>query len=250
MSIKFSSRKVLTNKTLDDLTNLSSIMGDYVLYYEKCSPNGEKCFFTAYDDQTLVGFLSFLWIPTETSAELTAFVIPEFRRQGIYTTLLKNARKYSQKLGIQTFIYLRNDDNHFINGSFSHSEMLMKIDSIKSVSFEAYQDNFRLCIKNDTKSGNTTYTLYNSSKDEVCHCNLEMEASFVNLWGVYTMPKMRNKGYATLLINKALCHHFENDAKKPVILHVSSLNAPAVHIYEKIGFTVIEQIDYHCLPQS
>lgn len=69
-------------------------------------------------------------------------------------------------------------------------------------------------------------------------------ASFLQLpqiWmigGVYTHPKHRGKGYATLAVS-AVTKHALNNAETAALL-VRSDNYPAIRVYEKIGYKKIE----------
>lgn len=54
---------------------------------------------------------------------------------------------------------------------------------------------------------------------------------------VYTMPKQRNKGYGTALSSAVAAQMFENGIDT-VILNVVRDNQPAIHAYQKLGFSI------------
>jgi ribosomal protein S18 acetylase RimI-like enzyme len=59
------------------------------------------------------------------------------------------------------------------------------------------------------------------------------------VWGVYTQPAYRGKGYARLLLKEIIA-----DAKKHVSqLHLSCIttNAPAITLYKQLGFRIYAQ---------
>jgi predicted GNAT family acetyltransferase len=55
--------------------------------------------------------------------------------------------------------------------------------------------------------------------------------------GVYTNPKHRNKGYATLAASAVTQEALEN--AETAALFVRSNNHPAIRVYEKIGYKKI-----------
>lgn len=105
-ALKITAYSRLSKNLLCDIAALNALAPDYELYYEPMSLNSEKAFVTAVDDdKMLTGFLSFLWIPGECEAELTALVHPLHRGRGIFTRMLDTASAECERLGIQRLYY-------------------------------------------------------------------------------------------------------------------------------------------------
>lgn len=252
-SLKIEAHSRLSPKLISGIETLNTLIPEYELYYEPFSLNGEKAFFTAICSADLIGFLSFLWVPAETEAELTALVHPNFREQRIFTQMLDAAFEECQKLGIRHLYYLLppNARSSAKNKShqYSHSEYLMKLNN--SSIYDKNMLNSRL------ESFNTIYKKCNSrmgtcalidsrSHETLCQCGLADEDSFTNIYGVETHPDCRRKGLATLLMQCVISDAF-NDNPKPLILQVSSRNAAACRLYEKLGFEIVSCADYYSI---
>lgn len=62
---------------------------------------------------------------------------------------------------------------------------------------------------------------------------------------VGTHPQWRHRGLATLLITRSL-RAWKDEGKEAVILHVNVNNPGAIHLYQKLGFTIIERRGTFC----
>ena len=56
------------------------------------------------------------------------------------------------------------------------------------------------------------------------------------IWGLSIMGEHRCKGYATRMLTEFLSQ-FKSD--KPLSLYVYKANEIAIHLYEKVGFTIV-----------
>lgn len=231
------------------LTLIDELCTPYEAYCEESSPNGERCFYTASGRTRLIGFFSFLWIPGETEAEVTAYVHPEFRNQGVFRALINAAQSEFVRLGINS-LYTRNthcaesDNNNSFHSTYpySHSEYLLILDYSS-----ALQNG---CISDIARNPDIYYEnlqlLFGSDGIPVSWCHLDTQDSFTNIWGVETSEKLRRKGYASLLLSSVIDEYFRNDdyRDKPLILQVSSRNTAACALYKKLGFKEYEKADY------
>ena len=95
---------------------------------------------------------------------------------------------------------------------------------------------------------NTDYLLYmNDDAAEPCAvCSIDYGEKQTYIYDVYVDEDMRNKGVGTFFIANLLNDYFESN-KNPLVLQVSSKNAPAVKLYKKAGFNITEQLDYCAL---
>ena len=69
------------------------------------------------------------------------------------------------------------------------------------------------------------------------------------LYEVEVKKKSRNKGVATKCLT-ALFSLLAQNVPLTVYLQVGSYNEPAVHLYEKLGFEISEELGYYVLPEE
>lgn len=63
------------------------------------------CFFLAYINECLVGFLG-IYLPTIEEAEIKAFVHPQQRQKGYFEKLFNRAKKVLTQIGVKRFIFV------------------------------------------------------------------------------------------------------------------------------------------------
>jgi ribosomal protein S18 acetylase RimI-like enzyme len=71
----------------------------------------------------------------------------------------------------------------------------------------------------------------------------ERRADEVFLTSIYILPEYQRRGIGTLLIKSVLDGAFQ--AGLPVRLRVLKVNHPARRLYERLGFTVVEEANTH-----
>ena len=64
---------------------------------------------------------------------------------------------------------------------------------------------------------------------------VELDDKF-EIWSFGVVERYRRKGYATQMLREFLSQ-FKSD--KPLSLYVVKTNEPAIHLYEKVGFTIV-----------
>lgn len=284
-ALRITAYNSLNKKLLRDIAALNALIPGYELYYEPMSLNSEKAFVTAVnaDDKTLIGFLSFLWIPGEYEAELTALVHPDHRKLGIFTQMLETAFDECKRLGINSLYYtLPNNtftydtppdststlpDSTILNNSpvnhthqntntknklhqYSHSEYLMKLDNCH-MAYDLNELNAALERLNAVYIGcsgrNGECRLTDRlSHETLCCCRLTDENSFTNIWEVETTLQYRRRGFATLLLQCVIADAAKSSIK-PFVLQVSSRNPAAFCLYKKLGFKIAECVDYYSI---
>lgn len=74
-------------------------------------------------------------------------------------------------------------------------------------------------------------------------CYADVSGSKAVIFGVCISPKAQGQRLGQLMVSM-LINDYLLPCGKPIILEVSSQNAKAVHIYQKLGFTVASQFDY------
>jgi GNAT superfamily N-acetyltransferase len=70
-----------------------------------------------------------------------------------------------------------------------------------------------------------------------------LELPYVGLFDLVTAPSQRNKGYGAKLVS-SLLHWAQENGAMAAYLQVVSSNAPARHLYTKLGFRDVYQYWY------
>nr|MCR5685979.1 GNAT family N-acetyltransferase [Lachnospiraceae bacterium] len=104
-----------------------------------------RCFYLYYDKGRLAGFLQ-LFAPTKDEAEITGFVDPILRGNGIFKRLLTYARLELDKYKIENAFFVLEPDSPDANSVAKHmnlendrSELLMLLDGNK---FDRWQEEY------------------------------------------------------------------------------------------------------------
>lgn len=173
---------------------------------------------------------------------------------------IKIANLYSQKTGrsmtIDQYMYILIFDELKNEYLLSDGESLEKLeDDDKYVKVleenikEMYADNFRgkYCSDEDAvrvsriflKKG--IYVLKNQQGDIVSQAvTVRKQINGCALGGVITLKAHRGHGYAKRAVY-TICDKLLKEGYKFVVLHVNSLNEPAISLYNKIGFKKIDE---------
>lgn len=89
------------------------------------------------------------------------------------------------------------------------------------------------------KVGKNRYTL-SSEGNTVSQMKVEREESIKNLYFIYdveTNPSHRHKGYAYTLLKRVLRYLRSRNTNAIFYLAVAVDNSPAIHLYERLGFS-------------
>ncbi len=237
----------LDENLLNELDCLSSCCNDYEPFFNLGYEH-----FLYYDNNRLVGFLSF--IPDEAFenlCEITALVLPNYRKTGVFSALLNTAKKH-----FPNFKFYGNIGKMLVNSSinkgfyFSEYFMSFSYDDFLKIDWKNIFDNYSklyildnkmyelvfdfsdddkyylgyfdevdsssLNLDNDNIYENNIVTLDRLIEDidldePVCVCNLDYQTSFTNIYGVFTENLLRNKGLGSALIYNLIYDYFDND---------------------------------------
>jgi GNAT superfamily N-acetyltransferase len=249
-SFKIYCPEKLDNIQLNDLKQLINSCGGYEPFYcgidtessDECSAVFQAA---AYSDEKMIGFASCCF------NELTALVLPEYRRRRVFTCLFENIKKqlnsgHADDSSKNTLCFSAPD---FIQSlvkshpeiSFSHSEYLMECSSNSVSDFPQY---FPDAISDFSDDG-CDYLMYlNASDDEPCAvCSLDYQPSHTMLYNVFVDENLRGKKAGTFLLSNLIRDYFSQNTN-PLLVQVSSTNIPAFKLYKNTGFNIIEQVDY------
>ncbi len=194
--------------------------------------------------------------------ELTAIVAPKYRHQQIFSKMFELIKKAT---GIDAFI---------VSGSLqkepAFSEYLMQLTRDECVNFTKCVDSTKYVdstIFSDSKAPHkpstnkncdrysfcfeecdSVYAMYDTtaSTEDIAYCRLSFQPSFNVISNVYVDEKLRGNGLGSIFMEHFVTDYFSK-YKKPLVLNVRSINIPAVRIYQKCGFKIIETVKYYVI---
>ena len=174
-----------------------------------------------------VGFIS-SYIIDSRNVEICVYVLPEYRRKGIATSLFNNFLDDYEEYSIQISIACNNtigkaflDDYEFEYAS-TECKMILNKASFKST----YQENLlRLISKEDNSSITYRAILSDSIMDPAWYFHPAPAIHDVEI-----LEAFRNKGYGYTLLIQAITELF--DKYDTIILHVTKENLPAYKLYK------------------
>lgn len=215
--------------------------------------------FGAFDNSgQMIAFLSVL------SDELTALIHPDYRKCGIFTALFNYADNkiadYLKVNNIPCSKLLACLPDYMKKSSFSvkpaFKELLMMLTEADYLKFSDVEYNKAAnTIKNiypDIEStfldDNLTYVCYkNENDDEPCAVlNIDCQASFTNIYGVYVDEEYRHLGIGRFLMTNFIKEYFEA-YRLPLVLNVRDNNKAASTLYRKLGFVEKGNAGYYYL---
>lgn len=204
------------------------------------------------DADELVAYLGFLKIDAN-NMQVCMAVDPKSRRQRIGTNLFLRLVSEFDSCSYQVSL----DPNNNIGKEFlkklgfefastENSMCLLKND------FEFDSEPIELKIENDEENDLLKITgiideeveeAEEPIKKEIGWLFLARDGSSFSLFDIEVNEDYREKGYGNRILQTALRDAFKYVDK--VLLHVSSNNTPAINLYEKNGFKILETIDLY-----
>ncbi len=245
--------QALNDKCLeqDNFKNYSFIKTDE---YDFDLPENENPFvYLVYDDsEQLIAYLGFIKID-KNNMQVCMAVDPDSRRQRIGTNLFLRLVSEFDSCSYQVSL----DPNNNIGKEFlqklgfefasTENSMCLSKDDFK---FDA--EPIELKIENDEENdllkitGTIDEEIEESEepiKKEIGWLFLARDDSSFSLFDIEVNEDYREKGYGNRILQTALRDAFKYVDK--VLLHVSSNNTPAINLYEKNGFKILETIDLY-----
>jgi len=239
------------------------------------------CFFLLYEGATLAAFLS-IFMPSEDEAQISVCTHPNKRRQGFCMKLLSEAADILENYDIYDMVFLTEPGGmafaallEKLHSELLSSEYFMTYDSsgsdiVPMNTYEPYElipadfQNIGTLIDIHHRAFDTdhdeseafvhelfgdetvnAYVLLDKATDKIVgSCYLDTSSSQLIILGVCIDPDIQGKGLGRLMMAE-LITKYALPYNKPISLQVSGSNLAAKHLYEKLGFTVTSQFDYH-----
>lgn len=235
-----------------------------------------KSFFLMYENAVLVSVMV-LFIPTKKEAEIYALTLPEYRKKGCFTQLLKLAKDELKLFNLNNILFVHNPKTthakHILNklcATYEFSEYTMHYDGGKI----DYQADFLSLvhveneIDKETIVKTFTSAFPSENPEDSAHwfeCNFSSptnkiykavanekivgtlcvgyEQEPVSVFGLCIHKDEQGKGYGKAMLLSILS---ELTAKNHAIhLDVNSSNDIAFAMYQKYGFKITAQNDYY-----
>lgn len=235
------------------------------------------CFVLLYADDGLLGMLN-VFAPASDYAEISAYVLPDYRRRGYFKALLSAARKILYRYRYESVLFVHepqsNDGKAVLeHWQFQrcHTELLMAFHpenactrpypaelQIRPAAKEDLEDmiilngllfgddpeNARSMVAQTLESSNIRcYNAYINNKLAGV-CNVGTASGAPSIFGLGIAPEFQERGYGCALLNYVLETTIKICAGE-ITLEVDSVNKAAFHLYESAGFTVRSQYDYY-----
>ncbi len=182
-----------------------------------------------------------------TVDEIAAWTDPEYRKNGFFKRLYMELNEIYELAEVNRFAVYDNDS---------------AIGTLKAIGAEHTYDE---CIMNlsfnseaDIYANELSFDIYsilnemNITEDGICECrygscSYRIYDDRAYIYGVLIYDSFRSKGYGFKMMY-SLLKHLRKKEIKSCFLEVSSLNIPAVSLYEKLGFKTGECIKYYEKP--
>jgi len=243
-------------------------------------PLSGECFFALYDRDCLVSLIH-LFYPDYSIGELIGFTDPKYRRQGCFSQLLDCAADTADEIGLSQ-VYVVSDGRssdtvqalftlgldaeyteymlektltEHLDGRLSASPVNVENFSLKEASSSEINTDLFCRIFDVSPAESSSYLDEISSDARIrtftfmkndCvlgQTQITMMDGLAYLSGFGILPEFRNQGLGLIFL------HFLEDSLAgegitKLTLQVSSKNKPALSLYRKDGFDVLESLHY------
>lgn len=231
--------------------------------------------FLAYDESKLVGVLS-VFQPMAKEAELSGFVHPQYRRQGIFSDLIALAKNEISCYGDTQILWMVNGGSeqglHYVQNrgyhlkqieyTLGYAEALIQPSSnivinlrraqIEDLETVAIIQSSAFSEKQEDAIGIVTRILNDASRENflgyyqdqpVASVSVFVEGQKANFNAVAVDSAFQGKGYGEAFMIQLMNHYL--DRGYTLTLEVNSENNRAYNLYKKLGFITLEAIHYY-----
>lgn len=191
-------------------------------------------------DLKIVGFIS-VYVIDSYNVEICGFILPEYRRGKVASNLFAMMVMDFEEM---SFTLSMSPDNDFgkafaykMGFTYCTTECSMQLKKEQHISFK---DALSL---NPEKQDDEFFIRGLIDGREIGHSTISVFDTVVCIHDVEVYEEYRSKGYGYRLIGTLLNHIFEK--YDSAILHVTKENEPAYRLYKKVGFEVVEELEYY-----
>ena len=271
-------RQTLSIKTLQKLCfQLEGLANEPLLSNELNCDQDLPCFFLQYEEKRLVGFLS-SFFPTGDEVEINAFVHPDFRRKGIFSSLAAQAiQAYGSSSFHQILFQVESPSESgkaYVEHRYPHIDRseyrlklsksrwqekrpsIPKLGTLAEASGEyrnLYLETATSLLREDDGFVQRTldypnrkgYTYLYDNKPLGVLQTCREDDQFSMLYGIAIDERYRGQGHGKAMLILALDTFFASN--EYLSLEVDSQNPTAFGLYTQLGFEIEFQVDYHSL---
>lgn len=278
----------LDEKQKEDILKLIAACNEYDgLKRQPCiseEDNYEKelrSYFCYYENNSLLSAL-ILYQPFPGEAEITAYTLPSYRRQGYFKALFLEALKELNKFGIYqaAFVveFLSSGGRSCalsLGAKLERADYLMAfhygqetadkeckapegflVTTLTKKNFKdgvsAFQKVFGWEegqieeVMKETLDSSSSRTYLGYIKGKIAGIlSIQYDTETASIFGFGILKKYRGKGYGKYFLSFVLAELKERGMTK-VILQVESESREAFELYKKAGFVILEEYDYYC----
>ncbi|WP_161981953.1 GNAT family N-acetyltransferase [Dictyobacter alpinus] len=233
--------------------------------------------FLYYDHGTLIGYLPIFHFNTQ-EAEISGMVAPQWRRRGIFTTLLEAARKECQRRNVPSLLFIVQHQSASgqafaaaLHPQYDHSEYKMKweaaampeslpsssmhyrqagvedLPDLKSITAAAFQmpvEGVDWYSEEAIKYSSRTYYLASIDASIVGKIDVLYDAEEAYIAGFGVLPEYQGRGYGRQILNWTI-QEILRRGQSNIVLEVSVDNAHALGLYTSCGFKQLNSDDYY-----
>lgn len=234
--------------------------------------------FAVYDDTKLIGYLqAFAYLPTEW--EINVFVDPDYRKQGVFKTLVEAAKEAARPQGVEAFTFVIDDESKSgkavlgqlgaeyrmteYNMVLKKAQLFLKADPDFELR-EATKDDRPFIVETLGSSfGNTAdeaESIYQAIESEdritfigvangkpvgVIRAYLASETQ-ASIHAFAVRPEAQGNGYGKKML-KLMVQAMFRTGRTQLELDVETDNARALDLYKEAGFVVGRGYQFHVL---
>ena len=251
MNIQITQTKKMSRSQQRAQARICSLCGGYDAYGDD---TGFPVFFAHLPGRPFpAGFLSGCHIPADPqnpeTVEVSAAVMPEMRRKGVFKALLEKAAREAAELFPAATLtgplpdYLSDSQ---LSRDYLYDELLMRCVSPGILPDNALPEGVSFCkVRQPGESGSidteTAWSLLSGSQT-AARLALTGGGKFYCVSHVEVPEALRRRGYGTVLLTHVLC---SLPAGSDVVLQVRSVNKPALRLYQKTGFEITDKLSFY-----
>lgn len=238
------------------------------------------CFFLAYQNEILLGILV-VFAPTMETAEISAFVHPDHRRIGVFSSMLREAQATLKQYNVTKSLMVTDAAGTVCreiltrwHAELSHSEYLLTYHGGEKQAIFPFEDRcqVREAVSADLPKmvelnmegfgedqENAEHMVRENFNHVLTRCfvgqiddgifglaNVRKEESDYYICGFNIAPAYRGTGMGRYLLYQIL-HLLTPGANEKITLEVDSTNHPAYMLYTTSGFEIQSQADYYLM---
>ncbi|MFA0816644.1 MAG: GNAT family N-acetyltransferase [Anaerofustis sp.] len=280
--MRLTSHLRLTEEQISEVRDLVNICNEYeqlsgeVFFSNQLNCDTRiKCYYCIRKKGELVGFLN-MFIPTKAEAEITAYVLPEFRNIGIFTKMFEKACAELKRYGFEKILFVsqpQGKDCGFVLEKYhaqkDHSEYLMEFhgDSVEPLptelkirkagpadrdivsrlsedAFEEPKETAEAITDNSLKSEHIDVYLAYDGDRPIGTMSTNKEGSDLYIYGVGVASDYQGRGIGKQMMNLLMQELIRMKDEVHIRIEADSKKPNAYGLYQKCGFDIITEFDY------